>query len=156
MTKAVCSAWIATFLCLALHGQAQSQQQQPSIGDRVRLQLSDGSRVTGRLIAIDRSRLLVRRSRADTIRITSETVGTYSIATGVDRRRGVRRGALWGGLAGATLVAAAVHSDVTSKDLVIPVTILAVPAGLAMTGIGAVVGAFWAPIRWTPPRAMRR
>lgn len=156
MKRAVCSAWIAAFLCLACHGQAQSQQQQPSIGDRVRLQLSDRSRVTGRLITIDPSHLLVRRSGADTIRITTDSIDTYSIATGVDRGRGARRGVLWGAVAGAALIAAAVHSDMTSDDVVFPASIIAVPAGLAITGIGAVVGALWAPVRWGPPHPLRR
>lgn len=139
---------------------AAAQDAAPPVGARVRLETRGSGRVEGVVVALDGDTL--RLGRGGRARPTSAAravpvadVRAYTVAAGRARWRGAGRGALVGGALGLVLVGAALYVDAAGGDVIIPATFTAVPAALALTGVGASVGALFAPRRWSAPVPLR-
>ena len=129
----------------------------PLIGERVRFELREGPRADGIVQVVDADTIRLRphwrRDSTALLRaLPLAEVRSYRVAMGRDRWRGARRGSAIGGLIGLALVGAALHVDRTNdREYIIPVTVLAVPAAVILSGVGAGVGAIVAAPRWSAP-----
>jgi hypothetical protein len=123
----------------------------PVVGDRVELVTRDGRRLVGTVAALGPDSIRLRHGPV----LLATEAAAFRASAGRDRWRGARRGAVAGVLTGAALVAFALHTDANASDVMIPSTVLAVPAALVLTGVGAGIGAGVTRERWTAPTPLR-
>jgi hypothetical protein len=133
---------------------AQGPVLQPAPGQRVRVEREAGPLLTGNVVAWsgDTVRIQAEATREVTA-VPRGSILRYEASAGRDRWRGARRGAFIGGVLGAAVVAAGVASDLSCDECFVPISVFAVPAGVALTLIGTGVGAMIGTERWEPAPA---
>ena len=111
---------------------ARGQVGVPTASDaRVRLELTNGRMLKGRIAAVDRDSVyLMADNAASTRAIATTLIRTLQQSEGRDRWRGVRRGALVTGVISLAAITMAVYTNMQSEDAIIPSTLFVVPPGL--------------------------
>jgi hypothetical protein len=129
---------------------ARAQVTLPTVGERVRMQLRGGERVTGVVRSLAGDTLDLLTGRADW-RIARAEIEQLEVSMGRDRGRGAAWGALAGGILGAGLIIVGLVADSHPNDATFPSTALTLPAAAITTTLGAGIGFLLGPEQWGPP-----
>jgi hypothetical protein len=133
-------------------GRAQGSESVLPIGIPLRMETVTGERLVGYVVATraDTVRLALLDGRALAMPVAA--LHSYAIR-GTDRWQGARRGALVGGLIGASALGLTLWADfhATGDGPHIPVSIFVAPYAAGVTVLGAGVGALFARERWSRP-----
>ena len=128
-----------------------------ALGQRIRVDQTDGTRLVGRLLEVTSDSVRVYVERSDSLETLSlQQVRAFAISRGPDRWRGAGWGAAIGGLAGIVIVARAVDYDQRKRDQWISRTAFAIPEAVLLGLITAGIGAVVAPEGWSPQLMARR
>lgn len=142
---------LAPLLLLAgeLRGQSFAHWLEPGTRVRVTAPSLEPPRLAGD-VALLRPDTLVLARRGERIPIANERIDLIEVSLGQDRRRGVWRGSLLGGLVGAglgaTFGALGAHRFPTGVGVSAAIGFFG--GGLVGGGLGAGAGAVFAPERW--------
>jgi hypothetical protein len=137
-------------------GKPASAQQYPGPGTAVLVGTDTGA-ITGVVHRRTWDSLLVRVPSAQVIPLRRYEI-TWVRSYGVQYGTGAKRGAKVGAIVGAALVGVAIVTDTHARqsgqtdEYWIPMTVLAVPAGVLTTVAGTLIGLVAAPTGWSGPR----
>ena len=130
---------------------ARAQVTLPTVGERVRMQLRGGERVTGVVSALAGDTLELLTDHAVGWRVVRADIEQLEISVGHDRGRGAAWGALAGGIVGAGFIIVGLVADSRPNDATFPSTAFTLPAAALTTALGAGIGFLVGPEQWGSP-----